>query len=140
MTPDEIAGMLDRRFALLGRHPSPGAGPASDSQTGDRLVVRAAGLQHRKLFDELGVFAGSFDMAAVMAVAEIDEVSARSRPGCAGRPIADRGRARAAIRPGTGCWIRCISTLRTGLADSGVLPADARRHAGHYAAVALSGP
>ena len=78
MTPAEIAGMLDRRFALLGGTRRTGAGRHQTLKQAVDWSYDLLDPAQRDLFDRLGIFAGTFDVAAVMAVADVDELTARA--------------------------------------------------------------
>ena len=76
LSVDEIAARLDERFRLLTRG---GRTAVARQQTLRGAIDWSYELlapPERSVFDSLGVFAGDFDLAAVVAVADLDEFQA----------------------------------------------------------------
>jgi predicted ATPase/transcriptional regulator with XRE-family HTH domain len=69
LRPAEIAGLLDERFRLLTRGRADAAGRQHTLQATVEWSYALLGEAERHVFDGLGVFPGSFDAAAAVAVA-----------------------------------------------------------------------
>ena len=69
LRPAEIAGLLDERFRLLTRGRADAAGRQQTLQATIEWSYALLGEAERHVFDCLGVFPGSFDAAAAVAVA-----------------------------------------------------------------------
>jgi predicted ATPase len=146
--PAEIAGLLDERFRLLTRGR---AGAPSRQQTLQATVewsYALLGQAEQRLFDALGVFPGSFDADAAVAVAAaagldrwdvLDGLTA----------LVGQSMVAAEEGPGQASRYRLLETMRAYARQhlpAGQLARLARAHAGFYAAFAeragpeLAGP
>jgi predicted ATPase len=76
MSVEQIASHLDERFRLLTRGARTAVPRQQTLQGAIDWSYELLGPPERELFDLLGVFAGGFDVAAVAAVAGIDELEA----------------------------------------------------------------
>jgi tetratricopeptide (TPR) repeat protein len=76
MSVEQIASHLDERFRLLTRGARTAVPRQQTLQGAIDWSYELLGPPERELFDLLGVFAGGFDLAAVAAVAGIDELEA----------------------------------------------------------------
>ena len=106
LSVDQIAAHLDERFRLLTRGGRT-AVPRQQTLRGaiDWSYDLLAGPE-RSLFDTLGVFAGDFDLAAVAAVAGLDELRGVGPGRAVGGQVDGRRRTRPATATG------CLETLR----------------------------
>jgi predicted ATPase len=109
MAPEEIAGRLGDRFALL----SAGRGALERHRTLQAAVAwsyELLGNVERRVFRRLAVFPASFDLAAASAVGGGGGDVVDCVVGLGERSLVVYEPARAAI----GCWKRCASMPPTG--------------------------
>ena len=79
MSVDQIAARLDERFRLLTRGGRTAVARQQTLQGAVDWSYELLSASERELFDSLGVFAGDFELAAVGAVAGLDEFEALDR-------------------------------------------------------------
>jgi predicted ATPase/class 3 adenylate cyclase len=135
MTPAEIAAMLDQRFLLLGGNRRRATARHQTLRQAIDWSYALLAPDLRTMFDSLGVLIGTFDAAAVMAVADVDELAARTSLDA----LVERSLVEAEPVAGTTRY-RLLETLRQyardRLADSGSLDRCSLLHALHYANLA----
>jgi predicted ATPase/class 3 adenylate cyclase len=135
MGPGEIAGLLDERFRLLTGGHRRGVERQQTLRATVEWSYALLGRRDRRVFDRLGVFAGSFDADAAAAVAGREEFAAWDVRDALDDLVA---KSMVILEDSTECTrFRLLETLRQyareRLDDAGVTEEHRRCHAEHYA-------